>query len=352
MEISPTNLKGLFGSINQLAVTVGILLIYLMTTWIRYYIVALVAIGCTLIFAIAVIFLPETPRWLIANRQRLRANAILYRLRGPKANIVREMNTLEKAIEKEEEFSFVDQVKMLRQKSSLIPLIFSIFLMFFQQFCGINVIIFYAGNLLETAHMSADKANISADLGVGVIQVIFTLISVLLVDLLGRRVLLTLGGALLSLSTAALGIFFFLEHHYPKNNTIQSEDFQFIAVACLAVFIIGFSLGWGPIPWLMMGELAPLQIRGIVSGIATALNWSFSAVITVSFDKYSHVVHPYGAWWTFSVISALSIVFVLVFLPETRGKDLEDIQEYFEKRYGGHAIVIDKEDKKNIQDNA
>ena len=350
MEISPTNLKGLFGSINQLAVTVGILLIYLMTTWIHYYIVALVAIGCTLIFAIAVIFLPETPRWLIANRQRLRANAILYRLRGPKANIVREMNTLEKAIEKEEEFSFVDQVKMLSQRSSLIPLIFSIVLMFFQQFCGINVIIFYAGNVLETARVK--NANISADFGVGVIQVIFTLISVLLVDLLGRRVLLTLGGALLSLSTAALGIFFFLEHQYPNNGTIQSEGFQYIAVACLAVFIIGFSLGWGPIPWLMMGELAPLQIRGIVSGIATALNWSFSAIITVSFSKYSSVVHPYGAWWTFAVISALSIVFVLVFLPETRGKDLEDIQEYFEKRYGGRAIVINKEDKGNVQDAA
>ena len=352
MEISPTNLKGLFGSINQLAVTVGILLIYVMTTLTRYYIVALVAIGCTLIFVIAVMFLPETPRWLIANRQRLRANAILYRLRGPKANIVREMNTLEKAIEKEEEFSFVDQVKMLSQRSSLIPLIFSIILMFFQQFCGINVIIFYAGNVLETAHMGVKTANISADFGVGVIQVIFTLISVLLVDLLGRRVLLTLGGALLSLSTAALGIFFFLEQKYPNNATIASDSFQFIAVACLAVFIIGFSLGWGPIPWLMMGELAPLQIRGIVSGIATALNWSFSAIITVSFNKYSSVVHPYGAWWTFSVISALSIVFVLVFLPETRGKDLEDIQEYFEKKYGGRAIVINKEDKGNVQDDA
>ena len=293
---------------------------------------------------------------MIANRQRLRANAILYRLRGPKANIVREMNTLEKAIEKEEEFSFVDQVKMLSQRSSLIPLIFSIILMFFQQFCGINVIIFYAGNVLETANMTANTASISADFGVGVIQVIFTLISVLLVDLLGRRVLLTLGGALLSLSTAALGLYFFLKDngHFKHDHIINDSHshFYYLAVACLAVFIIGFSLGWGPIPWLMMGELAPLQIRGIVSGIATALNWSFSAVITVSFSKYSSVVHPYGAWWTFAVISALSIVFVLVFLPETRGKDLEDIQEYFEERYGGRAIAINNEDRGNVQDAA
>ena len=112
------------------------------------------------------------------------------------------------------------------------------------------------------------------------------------------------------------------------------DNFGFLAVGCLAIFIIGFSIGWGPIPWVMMGELAPLQVRGILSGIATAVNWSFATVITSAFSKYEEAVQPYGAWWSFCLISVLSVVFVIVFLPETKGKDLEEIEAYFKKRYG------------------
>lgn len=336
-------MKGLFGAINQLAITIGILIIYLLTSYIRYYIVALIAAAVTLIFVVVVLFLPETPRWLMANRERLKANQVLFQLRGPQANIQREMSTLDKALESEAEFTFLDKLKMLKYKYSYIPLVFAIFLMFFQQFCGINVIIFYAGNVLSST--SIKKPSLAADLGVGVIQVIFTFFSVILIDMLGRKKLLCAGGFLLSSSAIVLGIFYYITEkdiHHLK----ESTQFSYLAVACLAIFIIGFSIGWGPIPWVMMGELTPLQTRGILSGIATAVNWSFSTIVTVGFDPYKSVVKPYGAWWTFGAISALSIPFVIFLIPETKGKELEDIQEEFEKRYGRNNRKDEEEDEK------
>ena len=322
-----------------------------MLTIIPYYIVALMVMGFTVVFAIVVCFVPETPRWLIANKQHLLANAILYRLRGPKANISREMKLLEDAVEEQGKVEFMEKLRMLTKLTIVVPLILSISLMFFQQFCGINVVVFYAGNVLEKANLSPNKAALAADFGVGVIQVIFTFISVLLIDLVGRKILLSVGGVLLALSTGILGLYFFLTDHMCHRDSSMfycDHNFGYLAVACLAIFIIGFSIGWGPIPWVMMGELAPLQVRGILSGIATAVNWSFATVITSAFSKYEEAVQPYGAWWSFCFISALSVVFVIVFLPETKGKDLEEIEADFKKKYGLKTRAEPVDDQEGI----
>ena len=337
IEISPSRLKGLFGSINQLSITVGILLIYVMLTGIPYYIVALMVMGFIVVFAILVCFIPETPRWLVADKQQLLANSILYRLRGTNANISHEMKLLEDAVEEQGKVEFKEKLRMFTKLTVIVPLILSISLMFFQMFCGIAVVVFYAGIIIETAGLNPKEASFSADFGVGGIQVIFTFISVLMVDIVGRKILLSVGGVLLALSTGILGLYFFMTEHFCHHDTSVfycADHFGYLAVACLAVFIIGFSTGWGPIPWIMMGELAPLQVRGIVGGISAALNWSFATLVTGAFYKYQEAVHSYGAWWSFCFISSLSVVFVIVFLPETKGKDLEEIEADFKRKYG------------------
>ena len=309
-----------------------------MLTGVPYYIVALMVMGFTVVFVVVVCLVPETPRWLIANKQNLLAKTILHRLRGPKANISHEMKLLGDAVKEQGKVGFREKLRMLTKLTIIIPLILSISLMFFQQFCGINVVVFYAGNVLENANLSPNEAALAADFGVGVIQVIFTFISVLLIDLVGRKILLSFGGVLIAVSTGILGLYFYLIDHVCQHHSNASycthDHFGYLAVACLAILIIGFSIGWGPIPWVMMGELAPLQIRGILAGITTAVNWSLATVITSTFSKYEEAVHPYGAWWSFCFISALSVIFVILLLPETKGKDLEEIEAYFKKRYG------------------
>ncbi len=327
----------MFGSLNQLAVTVGILIVYILNTWIPYYITSIVVMGITLAFAISIaLIIPESPRWLVSHGEELEANRVLRLLRGRNANVQAEMRGLMKIVESQSELSLVEKFQMFRRPAVFIPMILSICLMFFQQFCGINIVIFYAGNVLDTAGVK--KPDLSADFGVGAIQVIATFVSVLLIDILGRRFLLCLGGILLALSTGVLGVYFFLHDHMCKNGTNDKHsycdnEFGYLAVVCLGVFIIGFSIGWGPIPWVMMSELAPLQVRGIMSGVATALNWGFAGIITSLFHSYEKQVQTYGAWWTFCGVAILSVIFTIVFLPETKGKDLEDIEEYFVNRY-------------------
>ena len=337
VEIAPSSLKGLFGSLNQLAITVGILIIYVLNTFVPYYITSLVVMATALAFSLGVLLIPESPRWLVSNGQELEANRVLHLLRGPNANVQREMKGLMDIVESQSKLSLVAKLQMFKRRAVFIPMIFSIFLMFFQQFCGINIVIFYAGSVLKSAGVKSP--DLSADFGVGVIQVIATFVSVMLVDVLGRKILLSFGGFLLALSTGVLGLYFFL-HDSTCNGIISDKhvycesDFGYLAVISLAIFIIGFSIGWGPIPWVMMTELAPLQVRGIMSGIATALNWLFAFIITSAFDPYKSKVQAYGAWWTFCGISVLSIVFTIVLLPETKGKDLEDIEDEFNRRYG------------------
>ena len=337
IEISPDSLKGLFGSLNQLAITIGILLIYLMNTFIPYYISALIVMGVTFAFGVCVwLVLPESPRWLAVNGKYGDAQSVLIVLRGKNGGAAEEIKRLRENLDSEDEYTFWHRLNMFRKRSVFVPMILSVALMFFQQFCGINVVIFYAGSVLQSADVS--NPDLKADLGVGVIQVIFTLVSVFLVDILGRKILLSIGGILLALSTGVLGMYFFLHDHdcHGKISSVHTyceAHFGYLAVACLAVFIIGFSIGWGPIPWVMMTELAPLQVRGIMSGVAIAVNWTFAAIITSTVTLYEKEVQTYGAWWTFCAICILSVIFTIIFLPETKGKNLEDIQEYFKKDY-------------------
>ena len=305
---------------------------------------AIVSLAFVLLYVLLLFLIPETPRWLVSNGLRLEANNTLWKLRGPKAEVMKEMDTLEKAVAVEGEISFHDKLRMLKQRAVFIPLIFSILLMFFQQFSGINVVIFYAGRVLSSAGLPQNDAAFAADFGIGGIQVIATFVGVMLVDVLGRKVLLLIGAVFMTLSTGVLGTYYIIDylscHGGSTNETVidkswcHMDHFYILSVLCLALFIVGFSISWGPIPWVMMGELAPMQVRGLLSGIATFTNWSFATIVTGAFSSYQDSVRPYGAWWSFAFCTVLSIPFVIFFLPETKGKDLQEIQEFFDNKYG------------------
>ena len=287
---------------------------------------------------VCALFIDESPKWLIANHQHVTAEKVLRKLRGPNYDVDREMS--EQQASYDTSVSLIQKLKFLRKRRAFVPLIFSLGLMFFQQFSGVNIVMFYAASVLQETTFK-DNASLIADFSVGIIQVLATIVGVLLVDLFGRKILLVMSSIIMLLSTLAIGAFFFFTNPHmcdiasfsvcegdPKSN------FSWLAVAGMAFFTIGFSIGWGPIPWLMMGELFPQKVRGILSGVATAVNWLFAFVITMAFTNYQEVVRPYGGWWTFSVFILLSIPFVIFLLPETRGKTLEKIEEDFRQRWG------------------
>ena len=330
-EISSPKLKGMFGNCNQLLVTIGILLSYLLgikfgNYRMPYYNIALVAAGIVVLFEILMLFTYETPRWLFSKNMEYDGIRVLKILRGPQFQIAKEINSIKIALRRT--YSIKEQLLEFKNRAVYHPLILILFLMFFQQFSGINVAVFYASSVFKDVGYDPDTANLVTLIAVGVTQVIATFISVLLVDYLGRRILLIVSSIGMLASTFMLGIYFLVKDLEKKDTP---QHFEYLAIVGVALLMISFSLGWGPIPWSSMSELLPSQVRTLGASIATFANWGFATIITFAFKPYSSLVTIKFTWWTFSLVMLISIIFVLLFLPETKGKSLEEIQSHFEK---------------------
>ena len=173
--------------------------------------------------------------------------------------------------------------------------------------------------------------------------------SVLLVDFLGRKFLLTVSSSGMALSSFVLGVYYYIfadhcghclgrcGHLHHDSFPCDSTKFGYLAIVSVIVFIISFSLAWGPIPWTSMSELMPNHVRTLAGSIATFTNWTFAAIITSFFHSYAQAITQAGAFWTFAIIMVLAIVIVILFLPETKGHSLEEIQKHFEK---GHIFAV------------
>jgi sugar porter (SP) family MFS transporter len=357
-EIASARLKGLFGGCNQLFTTIGGFIGYLygvQNFHIRYWKFALTAAGIVALFEILMLFTYETPRWLFSKHKEFQAIRVLKILRGPNAQVTKEINQIKKALRRK--YTILEQLKAFKNRAVFIPFILVLMLMFFQQFSGINAVIFYASDIFKRAQTPLDVNLVSA-LAIGVVQVIATLVSVLLVDKLGRKVLLTISSAGMGLSSFVLGIYYYIlmhhcegclgvcHHSHPSldiTSPCNTTNFGYLAVVCVVFFIISFSLAWGPIPWSMMSELMPNHVRTLAGSIATFVNWTFAAIITSCFHSYAKFASEAGAFWSFTVVMVFAIVLVIIFLPETKGHSLEEIQEHFEQ---GHIFAISCKRKK------
>lgn len=331
--------KGLFGNCNQLFITFGVFVSYVLgiqfkhDVQVSFYEVALVGAGLLALFEALMLLTYETPRWLFGKNKDYLGIKVLKLLRGPDAQIMREIDRIKAALRRS--YTVVEQFKEFRLPSVYRPFILTLMLMFFQQFSGINAAVFYTSTILTDAGYGGNKGNIISALAVGITQIIATSISVVLVDLLGRRVLLIASSIGMCLSSLILAIFFYLKKHHDCDADTNPSSFcsniGYMAIAGVVIFIASFSIGWGPIPWSSMSELMPNRVRGLAASIATAVNWTFATIITLCFTYYANAVTLKFAWGSFSAVMFLSIVFVALFLPETKGRSLEEIQEDFEQ---------------------
>ena len=223
--------------------------------------------------------------------------------------------------------------------------------MFFQEFSGINCILFYCPSLFRSVGIGAnlnpemkDHAEILQSIAdnsmqtaiyVCVTLLVFTIISCFLVDRLGRRKLLLSGSLVMFLMLVLVGAYV---KYFPTNNNafvhyIQKHSvYTWLAFAGTLTFIAMFSLGWGPIPWLLMSELFPMKTRAVATGTVTCFNWLFVFITTVSFSHIIKISGISGILWIFAGITLVGFFFTLFFVPETRGRPLEDVAEMFLRR--------------------
>ena len=363
--MASTKLKGLFGTCNQLFATLGVLVAYLYgVNWkqdriIQYWEFAIAGAIVVVIFEVLMLFTLETPRWLLSKDKDEQAVRVLRILRGPHCDISGEVEKIKSALR--QKYTVKEQLTdLIGHRAVLIPFLLVLMLMFFQQFSGIVPAIFYAAPILQDAGITLDVNLVSA-LAIGLVQVIGSLVSVFFIDYVGRRILLTISGIGIVMGDFILGVYFFIYTEKCgsclgtpvdcnltdniSNILISSHDtlpcnnihFGMLAVASIVLVVFTFSLGWGPIPWNAMSELMPNHVRTLAASIATSFYWSFCTVVSLCFHSYSNWVTPAGSWWTFTLIMALAILVVILFLPETKGHSLEEIQEHFEK---GHIFVF------------
>ena len=343
-EISSNKLRGVFASFTELFVNVGILFVYLLGSFesFPYYDSSLVQIGVVAIFEFLMVFLYETPRWLLAHNHKEDAIKALRFLCGARYNITMELTTIETEITQYPKLRISQALLELGRRKVLIPLIIVCTVMFFQQIGGLNASIAYSALIFKEAQV--DNYRATSSYAIGGVSVVFAIIAAFIVDCLGRKTLLIVSGIGMLIGTVTLGSFFYvtrselctnvtLDALTDSNDSICGTHLAPMAIVSLILFNAAFSIGWGPIPWILLGELIPLRVRGVGSGIATFVNWAAAAIVTGFYLDFAEAVNAWFAWWIFSILNVMAIAFVIFFVFETKGKNLEDIQRRFDSKH-------------------
>jgi MFS family permease len=203
-------------------------------------------------------------------------------------------------------------------------LIVGLGLAIFQQLIGVNTVIYYSATILKYTGISTDKS-VGEALFVGITNVVFTIIAILLLDRVGRRVLLITGTAGTTAALILLGVYF-------QSPTLQ-HDAGWVGLAALIVFIASFAVGLGPVFWLMISEIFPLGIRSKAMSVCTVANWTFNFLISYFFLSLISGIGKPGTFWLYAGFGVLAITFFAIRVPETKDRSLEEI----ERELGGGA---------------
>ncbi|XP_047468474.1 facilitated trehalose transporter Tret1-like [Penaeus chinensis] len=212
----------------------------------------------------------------------------------------------------------------LKEPYILKPLAITLALMVFQQVAGVNAVLYNINLIFQSSGTS-----ISDDLSsiiVGLVQVIATSVGSLLIDRAGRKFLLSFSAFTMSLSIVSLGIFFYIKS---TNESYAQEYLGWLPLTSLMVFISAFSIGYGPIPWVMMGELFYPNVKEAAGSMATTLNWTFVFIVTFVFSPLQDAIHDYGVYWLFGGLCAVNFLFCVLFVPETKGRTLQETMAHF-----------------------
>lgn len=317
-EIGESNIRGRLGSYFQLMLTVGILFTYVLGMAVNIFWLSLIGAVVPIVFFLTFFFMPETPTYYLIKGNEDAAKISLSRLRGHNYNIEAEFQAQKESLD-EMKGSQVSFFITIRSKAAVKGLVIAFGLMLFQQFSGVNAIIFYAGKIFTDSGSSISSE--VATIIVGVMQCLAVFVSTMIVDRLGRRILLLISELAMCLTTLILGVYF-----YMKDHKMDVSSIGWLPLVSVCLFIILFSLGFGPVPWMMMGEIFSSQIKGIAGSAACLFNWLMAFMVTKFFNNLTTNFGNGVTFGIFSLICAIGLIFVFFLVPETKGKTLEQIQ--------------------------
>ena len=319
-EISPARERGAIVSLNQLCITGGILASYLVGFALASaaggwrWMLALGALPGVILSA-GMLFLPESPRWLAGHGRMRDAETVLHHLRGA-TDVSEELNTLRTDLAREgRQLASASELLAPRLRR---PLVIGIGLAMFQQITGINTVIYFAPTIFQSAGLSSAATSILATAGVGAVNVIMTIVSIRLIDRLGRRQLLFWSLAGMAVTLFVLSGAFHIG---------LSGQLAWVAVASVAAYVGFFAIGLGPIFWLLIAEIFPLALRGRAMSLATVANWGFNLIVAATFLNLVGALGSAGAFLVYAILSVAALFFIALMVPETKGRSLEQIED-------------------------
>ncbi len=314
-ELAPTDARGSLSSLNQLMITIGILASYL----VNYAFAPIegwrwmlgLAVVPSVILMIGVIFMPESPRWLLEKRGEKAARDVM-KLTYPASEIDHEIENMKK----------INQIAdntwtVLKSPWLLSTIIIGSVFALLQQLIGINAIIYYAPKIFATAGFGESTAILST-VGIGVVNVLVTIFAISIIDKIDRKKLLVIGNIGMVASLLIMSALIWL---------IGVNSAAWIILLCLTTFIIFFGVSWGPVLWVMLPELFPMRARGAATGIAALVLSIGSLLVAQFFPVLTDVLQVQQVFLIFAVIGIIAMIFVIKFLPETRGRSLEQIEQ-------------------------
>jgi sugar porter (SP) family MFS transporter len=321
-EIAPAEIRGAITSLNQLMIVGGILVAFIVNAILassgNWRLMLGLAAVPSLILLAGMLFMPETPRYLVHAGDEEEARAVLEELPGDE----RPQEQIEEIREVEHDEEADTGVRgLLRARWVRPALLVAVGLAVFQQLVGINTIIYYAPTTLTNVGFAKTSA-IYANLIIGVVNVLMTVVAVRLIDRVGRKPMLYAGVTGMATSLLVLGVSLSVlpTPHHP------ADPAAVITLVCLGTFIASFAATWGPVVWVMIPEVLPLSVRGTAMGIAVFGNWAANFLVSQTFPPLISGLGPGPVFLGYAALGVLAGLFVKLFVTETKGRSLEDIE--------------------------
>ncbi|KAI6693154.1 hypothetical protein NL676_020864 [Syzygium grande] len=327
-EIAPKHLRGGLTTLNQLMIVIGASVAFLMGTVVTWRTLALTGlVPCIVLFA-GLFLIPESPRWLAKVGRKKEFQLALQTLRGKDTDVSREAAEIQVYIETLQSLPKARMTDLFQSKY-IRSVVIGVGLMVFQQFGGVNGIGFYVSETFASAGLSSGKIGTIA---YACVQVPVSLLGAVLMDKSGRRPLI-----MVSATGTFLGCFLAGSSFFLKAQNMFLEFVPLMAVTGVLIYIASFSIGLGAVPWVIMSEIFPIDIKGAAGSLVVLVNWLGAWAVSYTFNFLMDWSNS-GTFFIYSGFSVLTILFVAKLVPETKGKTLEEIQACINSDSRGYQL--------------